>query len=112
MGSASAALDQRTLESNAGYFDFGADEILYNVKGKLYAYYLILRDVGDGLFGCDCGQAAHADMGPRMLSNFRRAAGMNPLIVSNGAQDGAIYAVPSCQRSASICCGRAYSCAK
>jgi hypothetical protein len=89
MGSASAALDQRTLESNAGYFDFGADEILYNVKGKLYAYYLILRDVGVDYSDVIAGKQLKP-IWERMLSNFRRAAGMNPLIVSNGAQDGAI----------------------
>jgi hypothetical protein len=89
MGSASAALDQRTLESNAGYFDFGADEILYNVKGKLYAYYLILRDVGVDYSDVIAGKKI-TPIWDRMLSNFRRAAVMSPLIVSNGAQDGAI----------------------
>ena len=46
LGSASAALDDRTLQSNAGYFDFRADDVFYNIKGRLYGYSLILRDVG------------------------------------------------------------------
>ena len=89
MGSSSAALDRRTLESDSGYFDFGADVTFYNVKGKMYAYYLILREIGldfqeviaskqlDGIY-------------ERMLANMRRAADMHPLIVSNGAQDGLV----------------------
>lgn len=89
MGSASAALDQRTLQSSAGYFDFGADEILYNVKGKLYAYYLILRDIGVDYSNVIADKQL-TSIWDRMLSNFRRAASMNPLIVSNGAQDGAV----------------------
>jgi len=89
MGAASAGLDNRALQSNAGWFDIGADETLYNVKGKMYAYYILLRDLG-----VDFKQVLETkqvdDIYGRMLGNLRRAAGMNPLIVSNGAQDGFI----------------------
>lgn len=87
LGSSSAALDQRTLESNAGFFDFGADAIFYNVKGKLYAYYMILRAVGRD-FRPVIEDKQLGGIYERMLSNLRRAAMMTPLIVSNGAQDG------------------------
>ncbi len=89
LGSASAALDQRTLESDAGYFDFGADEVLYNVKGRLYAYYLILREIGLDFEGVIADKQL-AEIYDRMLNNLGRPAEMNPLIVSNGAQDGLI----------------------
>lgn len=87
MGSSSAALDTRTLESNAGYFDFGADETFYNIKGKLYAYYLILRDIGVDFEGVIANKQL-SGIYERMLGNLRRAAQMHPLIISNGAQDG------------------------
>jgi len=89
LGSSSAALDQRTLESDAGYFDFGADEVFYNVKGRLYAYYLLLRDVGVD-FESVIAQKQLTGIYDQMLTNLRRAAQMHPLIVSNGAQDGFI----------------------
>jgi len=92
LGSSSAALDQRTLESDAGYFDFGADETFYDVKGRLYAYYLILREIGID-FEEVIGGKQLSGIYDRMLSNLRRAAQMHPLIISNGAQDG--FLMPS-----------------
>ncbi len=89
LGSSSAALDQRTLDSDAGYFDFGADETFYNVKGKLYAYYLILRDIGVD-YQVVIADKQLTEIYSRMLSNLSRAAEMHPLMISNGAQDGLI----------------------
>lgn len=89
MGSSSAALDSRALKSNAGWFDIGADETLYNVKGKMYAYYVLLRDLGVD-FEAVLASRQVADIYQRMLDNLGRAAAMDPLIVSNGAQDGFI----------------------
>ena len=86
LGSASAALDKRTIDSSAGFFDFGADTIFYNVKGKLYAYYLILREIGVD-FAPVIADKQLQGIYDRMLNNLRRAADMHPLIVSNGAQD-------------------------
>lgn len=92
MGSSSAALDKRALESNAGYFDFGADNIFYNIKGKLYAYYVILREIGID-FDAVIADKQLTDIFNRMLGNLSIAAAMDPLIVSNGAQDG--FLMPS-----------------
>jgi hypothetical protein len=92
LGSASAALDERALESNAGYFDLRADDLFYNIKGRLYGYYLILRDVGAD-FDRVIGEKQAAGIYQQMLTSMRTAAEMNPLIVSNGKQDGLV--VPS-----------------
>lgn len=92
MGASSAGLDNRALQSNAGWFDFGADETLYNVKGKMYAYYMLLRDLGIDFEEVLASKQVD-DIYARMLGNMRRAAGMDPLIVSNGAQDG--FMMPS-----------------
>ncbi|MDE0799421.1 MAG: DUF2333 family protein [Rhodospirillaceae bacterium] len=87
LGSASAALDERTLLSNAGYFDTRADDLFYNIKGRLYGYSLILRDVGDD-FGSVIGEKQANGLWDQMLTSLRTAAAMDPLIVSNGKQDG------------------------
>ena len=92
LGSASAALDERALQSNAGYFDLRADDLFYNIKGRLYGYYLILRDVGAD-FERVIGEKQAAGIYQQMLASMRTAAEMNPLIVSNGKQDGLV--VPS-----------------
>jgi hypothetical protein len=87
LGSASAALDERTLLSNAGYFDNRADDLFYNIKGRLYGYALILRDVGAD-FGAVIGEKQSSGLWEQMLINLRTAAEMDPLIVANGKQDG------------------------
>lgn len=87
LGSASAALDERTLLSNAGYFDTQADDLFYNIKGRLYGYALILRDVGSD-FGSIIGEKQANGLWEQMLASLRTAAAMDPLIVSNGKQDG------------------------
>lgn len=87
LGSASAALDERTLQSNAGYFDTRADDLFYNIKGRLYGYALILRDVGAD-FGTVIGDKQVNGIWEQMMTSLRTAAGMDPLIVSNGKQDG------------------------
>ena len=92
LGSASAALDERALESNAGYFDFAADDIFYNIKGRLYGYYLILRDVQVD-FADVIAEKGATSIYDRMLTSLRTAAEMDPLIIANGRQDG--FVVPS-----------------
>lgn len=87
LGSASAALDERTLVSNAGFFDTRADDLFYNIKGRLYGYALILRDVGAD-FGGVIGDKQVNGIWEQMMTSLRTAAEMDPLIVSNGKQDG------------------------
>jgi len=67
------------------------DALFYSTKGKLYAYSLLLRE-----FGWDYAQAI-GDRGAgaawrHMLETIRTAAGMQPLIVVNGAADNALLA--------------------
>lgn len=45
LGSSSAALDDRTNEKNRRWFETDADTVYYDVKGRMYAYYLILREL-------------------------------------------------------------------
>ena len=44
IGSSSATLDQ-AVANQKGWFDTRADDIFYGVKGQMYAYYLILREL-------------------------------------------------------------------
>lgn len=45
LGSSSAALDDRTSEKNRRWMETDADTLYYDVKGRMYAYYLILREL-------------------------------------------------------------------
>ncbi|MDA4847381.1 DUF2333 family protein [Hoeflea poritis] len=87
IGSTSAALRDRSDKSNAGWFDTRADNQFWFTYGQLYAYYGILK-------------AAHADFAEiierrqledvwsTMEEQLRATLDLNPVIVSNGREDG------------------------
>ncbi len=87
IGSSSAAIDQH-IELRAGsLFDFTADDLFYNNKGRMYGYYLVLRELG-----VDFERVIRErDLGAawsQMLDSFRAAATLQPWVVVNGAPDG------------------------
>ncbi|MEK0084952.1 DUF2333 family protein [Benzoatithermus flavus] len=92
LGAASAALTREVDLNATRLFDPEADDLFYNVKGKLYAYYLILR-----AFEADFAnvvkernlQASWADL----LNSARLGATLHPWMVSNGPLDS--QAVPN-----------------
>ena len=92
LGSASAALDQRAMGSDAGWFDTQADDIFYAAKGRLYGYFILLREIGID-FAEVIAEKKVDKAGAQMLGSLKTAAVMDPLVVSNGANDG--LAVPS-----------------
>lgn len=87
LGSASAALDARALESNAAWFDTKADDIFYAVKGRLYGYYMLLREIGVDFSGILAERNADK-VWQRLLDTLRTAVEMEPLVICNGANDG------------------------
>lgn len=92
LGSASGALDFHTMESDAGWFDTDADDIFYAVKGRLYAYHMLLTAVGQDFQGVIAEKNATA-VWDQMLASMRTAAEMDPLLIANGSNDGLL--VPS-----------------
>lgn len=92
LGAASAALTREVDLNATRLLDPEADDLFYNVKGKLYAYYLILR-----AFEADFAnvvkernlQASWADL----LNSARLGATLHPWMVSNGPLDS--QAVPN-----------------
>jgi hypothetical protein len=92
LGSASAMLNTRADESDAGFFDRQADDLFYEVKGRLYAYYMILHDIGVDFDQVIREKQVNA-IWTNMLASLRTAAEMDPLVIANGAQDSML--VPS-----------------
>jgi hypothetical protein len=45
IGSASAAIDRRITEGSSLWIDTESDDVFYSVKGQLYAYYMVLREL-------------------------------------------------------------------
>jgi hypothetical protein len=88
IGSSSASLD-RQIRERGGLFDFTADDLFYGVKGRLYAYYLILRELAFDFEKV----LANRDLAPawgRMLESFRASVELEPWVVVNGPPDAAL----------------------
>jgi len=86
MGSASALLDRRVEEGGGLIFDRTSDDVFYQTKGRLYGYYLILRELGND-FSAIIKDKELGTAWEQMLGSFRVAATLDPLIVSNCAPD-------------------------
>lgn len=86
LGSSGASLYERAEVSSAGYFDTQADDVFYNVKGRLYGFYMILREVGVD-FAPVIKEKQAGPVWDRMLDSLKLAAELDPLIVANGDED-------------------------
>ena len=88
LGSSSAALD-RQIRENSGLFDLTADDLFYAVKGRLYAYYLVLRELAIDFDNV----LTDRDLTPawtRMLESFRASVEIEPWVIVNGPPDSAL----------------------
>jgi len=92
LGAASAVVDQHVTEQHRALLDFQADDIFYRTKGRLYAYFLLLRALKDDF----APLLAERDLNAAwdlMLDSLSAAADLHPVVVLNGAPDS--QAVPS-----------------
>ena len=88
IGSSSASLDRRIRE-NSGLFDLHADDLFYAVKGRLYAYYLVLRELAID-FDNVLDDRDLAPAWTRMLESFRASVEIEPWVIINGPPDSAV----------------------
>ncbi len=87
IGSTSAQIKERAEKYNSGWFDTRADDIFWFAKGQLYAYYGILRGARAD-FREVIKTRQIADIWDRMEEHMRSAIELDPMIVSNGKEDG------------------------
>jgi hypothetical protein len=88
LGSASALLETRVAAAG-GHFDAAADDVFFNVKGKMYGYAVILNALGQD-FSAVIEDRRAGGIWTEMLTSMRTGAAMDPLIVINGAQDSSL----------------------
>jgi hypothetical protein len=86
IGSSSASIDRHLAES--GFWpDFAADNLFYANKGRLYAYFLLLRAMQVD-FADVIRERQLAGAWTQTVESFRAAATLQPWVVVNGAPDG------------------------
>jgi hypothetical protein len=87
IGSDSAVIDQHIIERAGDLFDIRADDIFYFNKGRLYAYYILLRELGAD-FQNVIRERELTNAWNGTIESFRVAAQLDPWIVWNGSLDG------------------------
>jgi hypothetical protein len=88
-GSDSAVIDQHIIEQAGNLFDMRCDDIFYFNKGRLYANYLLMRELGSDFNGV-IREKGLTNAWNATVETFRIAAELHPLIVWNGYPDGMI----------------------
>ena len=89
VGSSSAALEQQIEQHSGDWIDFQADDRFYRTKGELYAYALLLRELGKD-FDPVIKERGLQTVWTNMIDNLFQAAGLHPWVVINGAPDSQI----------------------
>jgi len=86
IGSTSAQIDRHIHDHGGDLLDFYADNLFYANKGQLYAYYMLLKELGNDYQSV----LRERDLtGPwaQLMETFRTAATLQPWVVVNGAAD-------------------------
>lgn len=92
IGSDSAVIDHHIVEQAGNLFDMQCDDIFYFNKGRLYANYLLLRELGQD-FANVIKDRDLANAWNGTIETFRVAAELHPWIVWNGYPDA--FVVPN-----------------
>ena len=86
IGSSSAAVTEKVDGSARSWIDFTADDLFYENKGRLYGYYLLLREMRHDFAGV-IEDRDLSRIWDEMLVNFQVAATLQPWVVVNGGLD-------------------------
>ena len=85
LGSSSAAIERRLREGPA-LFDEQADDIFYTVKGQLYAYRMLLMEIGVD-FERIIRERDLTVAWQQMLLTLSEGSQLDPLFILNGSAD-------------------------
>jgi len=86
LGASSATIEKHLAESG-GLIDTDADDIFYGIKGQVYAYHLLLRELRQD-YANVISEREIDNVWDDTLASLRAAARLQPWVVVNGAPDG------------------------
>ncbi len=88
---ARAAVLDRHVQTSRQTIDFQADDIFYFNKGMLYAYYMILRELGRDFEPVIAG-AGTLPVWQQAMDSLHKASQLQPLVVLNAPGDDSLFA--------------------
>ncbi|HKU96460.1 MAG TPA: DUF2333 family protein [Vineibacter sp.] len=86
IGSTSAQIDRHIHDHGGDLLDFYADNLFYANKGQLYAYYMLLKELGND-YQTVLRERDLTGPWAQLMETFRTAATLQPWVVVNGAAD-------------------------
>lgn len=89
LGSSSQLMDEHISAHSNDWIDFKVDDIFYNIKGRIYGYTLVLKALGKD-FESVIAEKGLTPVWNRMIASLETAAGIDPLVIVNGAPDAQI----------------------
>ncbi|MCK5295984.1 MAG: DUF2333 family protein [Alphaproteobacteria bacterium] len=89
LGSSSAIIDKQIEKGSGQFFDFNSDDVFYSTKGHLYAYYLVLRELGKD-FEAILKDKELSNVWSEMLHSMKLAAKLQPMVIINSTPDSQI----------------------
>ncbi|MCP8894027.1 DUF2333 family protein [Shinella daejeonensis] len=87
LGNTSAIIRERSEFHNGGWFDTRADDRFWFAYGQLYGYYGVLSGAGAD-FDSVIAQRGITQLWTETLKQLRAALRIQPVIISNGREDG------------------------
>ncbi len=90
VGASGAIYQHVRLHSGDFLIDALADNMFFENKGRLYAYYLILRDLETD-YDAAISERRLSALWQRMVSTIEKAMLIDPWVVANGRPDGQIF---------------------
>ena len=86
LGGSSAALTRKIDDDSTHLLDLTADNDFYNTKGRLYAYYVVLRGLGEDMEAMIAERGVQ-NLWDELMRSLRAAATLQPWIVTNAPLD-------------------------
>ncbi len=86
LGSQSAIISDAIEKNGGGFLEFKSNAIYFTAKGRLYAYYLILRELGKD-FAPIIKEKGMQNVWDNAVASLKDASSLFPLIIFNGRGD-------------------------
>jgi hypothetical protein len=92
LGAQSALIDQHLRETGLWPINFDADRLFYQVKGRMYAYHMVLQELGLDFYPVIRPKNNVQNVWAQLMDTFKEAGLMRPLFVINGPPQGTLFA--------------------
>jgi hypothetical protein len=92
LGAQSALIDQHLRETGLWPINFDADRLFYQVKGRMYAYHMLLQELGLDFDPVIRPKNNVQNVWSQLMDTFKEAGMMRPLFVIDGPPQGTLFA--------------------